>query len=127
MFEQEHIALAQRYYAEVVNGGDLTKVDELFSPAYITHHNDPASLPHGPEGVRQFVAMTRAAFLDFQLTVRDLFAQDDKVAARWTMAGTHTGSFFGLPATNRQVAWDGVVIMRMVGGGLLKTGTTSIS
>jgi predicted ester cyclase len=33
-----------------------------------------------------------------------MIAEDDQVAARFTMRGTHRGAFFGVPLTGRTIA-----------------------
>ncbi len=109
-------AVLQRYYEEVVNGGNLAAVDEIFAPDYHSHHNDPVALPPGPEGVKGFLAATREGFPDVSLTVDDMFAEGDRVASRWTLRGTNTGSFFGNPPTGKAAEWAGVVISRVVDG-----------
>ena len=62
MADTDNVALMRRYYEEVVNQGDFSVVDELFSADYHSHHNDPIGLPPGPEGVKQFIGGTRAGF-----------------------------------------------------------------
>jgi predicted ester cyclase len=34
----------------------------------------------------------------------------------WTMEGTHTGEWFGTPATGKHAKWSGVVITRFADG-----------
>lgn len=116
----KNLALVQRYYQEIVDQGKLDVADELFTPSFVSHHNDPVGLPPGPAGVKAFVAQTRAGFSDFRLRVEDIFAEDDLVAARWTMAGTHDGAFFGLQPTGKKVAWEGVAISRVVDGKIVE-------
>ena len=116
MSAADNVALLRRYYDDVVNGAKLETADEVFASDYVSHHNDPIGLPHGPEGVKQFLAMTRAGFPDLTLSVDDLFGAGDLVASRWTMRGTHTGTWFGMPATGRSAEWAGVVISRVAAG-----------
>jgi steroid delta-isomerase-like uncharacterized protein len=57
--------------------------------------------------------MFRTAFPDLQCTVEDEIRGDDKIAAHWTMRGTHKGPFLGNPATNRPVVVQGLVYARI--------------
>lgn len=116
MSETDNLAVLDRYYEEIVNRGNLDAVDELIAPGYVSHHNDPAHLPAGPAGVKAFISLTRAGFPDLHLTVDQVFADGDQVASMWTMEGTHTGEWFGTPATGRHARWWGVVITRFEGG-----------
>lgn len=116
MAEAENLAVLQRYYDELFVKHNLDAADELFTPDYVSHHNDPVGLPPGPEGVKQFVASTLEGFPDLTLTVEDMFAQGDLASSRWTMRGTNTGTWFGNPATGRPADWAGVVITRFADG-----------
>ncbi len=48
--------------------------------------------------------------------IEDLIAEDDRVAGRWTMRGTHTGEFNGIPATGRPVTLTGFSLLRIQDG-----------
>ena len=45
-----------------------------------------------------------------------MIAEDDRVAARWTMHGTHTGGFNGMPATGRPITIAGCSLVRIQDG-----------
>lgn len=55
-------------------------------------------------------------FPDLRLEVLDSSADEAMVAQRILFTGTHTGSFRGLPPTNREVRFCGLEINRMVDG-----------
>jgi predicted ester cyclase len=46
--------------------------------------------------------------------VRDMVAEDDRVAVRWVARATHTGSLFGEEATGRPVTVDGMTVHRVL-------------
>ena len=60
------------------------------------------ALPDGPEGVRAVLGAIRAGFPDHDARVIHMIAEDDLVATYKTFTGTHTGDFFGIPATDRR-------------------------
>ena len=53
----------------------------------------------GPDGYLAMIGMMRSGFPDIQWTLEEMIAEDDMVAARFTMRGTHRGTFFGVPPT----------------------------
>ena len=55
-------------------------------------------------------------FPDYQTVIEDLVAEEDKVAARIKMTGTHTGDFMGIPATGTRVEFSGMYIVRIKEG-----------
>ena len=57
---------------------------------------------------------------DFRTEIQDLIAENDKVVARVLMTGTHTGDFYGIPATGKHVEFTGVFIVRIVNGKIVE-------
>jgi predicted ester cyclase len=49
-----------------------------------------------------------------------MIAEGDKVVARITMSGTHTGSFMGVPATGRYVEFTGIYFARISNGKIVE-------
>ena len=79
MSTEENKALSRRVAEEIFNGGNLDLAYELYAPDYVLH--DP-SLPedlHGPDGLKQYVAMASEAFPDARVTIVDQVAEGDKV------------------------------------------------
>lgn len=56
------------------------------------------------------------AFPDMRHTVEEVFATDERVAVRFVVRGTHTGTFFGIPATQRPVTIAAHVLMHVADG-----------
>jgi steroid delta-isomerase-like uncharacterized protein len=56
------------------------------------------------------------SFPDSRITIDDCISEGDKVATRWTLTGTHEGTFNGIPATGRQVKFTGVEFNQLKDG-----------
>ena len=106
--------LADRVWEEVWHQGDLQRMDELFAPDFVRH--DPGREIHGTTENRQFIKGLRAAFPDLHFTVLDQVAEEDKLAVRYRVQGTHLGDFQGMPPTRKQVAYSGILIYRIANG-----------
>lgn len=105
----------RRLFDRAFNHGDLTTVDELVSPDLITHL--PGwGLPAGRLGLKQMIANLRAAFPDLLCTIEDEIREGDRLAAHWTMRGSHQGPYFGSRPTGRAVAVQGFIFARMANG-----------
>jgi steroid delta-isomerase-like uncharacterized protein len=55
-------------------------------------------------------------FSNIQFTVKETFAQGTKLVKYWQFKGKHTGNFFGIPATNKDVDVIGCTIATIVNG-----------
>jgi steroid delta-isomerase-like uncharacterized protein len=114
-------ALVRRYFEELQSGGDFALVSDLFADDYVAHDPSLPPLPPGPGGVALHVLASRTAFPDQRLTIDDLLAEGDRVAARFTLRGTHLGDLLDLAPTGKRVEVHGVAIYR-IGGGRIAEG-----
>jgi steroid delta-isomerase-like uncharacterized protein len=96
----------RRFFEDVYNKGNPAALDELTSADFVSH--DRGNPSHDREGVKQIVASIRGAFPDVRFTADDVLAEGDRVAARFTMTGTHRGEFMGIPATGKSVDFQGI-------------------
>jgi steroid delta-isomerase-like uncharacterized protein len=103
-----------RLIEEVLNGGQTNLLAELVTADHVGH--DPLGDHYGREGMRIVVAEYRAAFPDLRVTVEDLVTEGDKVVHRFTLRGTHAGSFMGIPPTGQVVTAAGIAIDRLADG-----------
>ena len=109
-------SMTRRFFDEVVSNGNLRVVDELCSPDYRLH----ATLS-GPDSIdlvqmKELVRSFRSSFPDARITVEDIVAEGDLVAARLKERGTHAGEFKGIPPTGRRVTYGSMTFLRIVEG-----------
>ncbi len=108
-------AIMRDMYAMLVTGDIDAAIDRYVAEDFVEHEAVPG-MPNSREAPRQIFAMMKAAFPDLAISVHDMIAEGDKVAARITFTGTHSGEFFGVPASGNQVAMDGIDIMEFRDG-----------
>jgi steroid delta-isomerase-like uncharacterized protein len=115
---EQNKAVVRRLFEEIISGGDLDAVDELFTADY--HDHDPANEEdtHGREGVKEEVGMYRAALPDLRFSVEDQLAEGDEVATRFSCSGTHEGELMGVPPSGNRVSITGIVIHRLADGNI---------
>jgi predicted ester cyclase len=58
----------------------------------------------------------RSSLFEVGHTIEDVFATDDRVAVRFVLKGRHSGSFFGIPASGKEVTIVANVLMHVTGG-----------
>jgi len=54
----------------------------------------------------------RSAFPDFNNEVREVVAEEQRVAVRLRCSGRHDGELFGIAATGRSIAYDAAAFLR---------------
>jgi predicted ester cyclase len=67
----------------------------------------------GRENIKRFVSEWLAAFPDSHSVLKDMVAEGDKVAARWTTTATHQGQFRGANPTGKRVEVEAIGIFRI--------------
>lgn len=119
MSAEENKATVRRVYEEVLNGANLDAIDLFFHEDYV-YHEPGTSEVRGTEGLRQLLSAYRTALPDLSVTVEDLVAEDEMVAHRFTIRGTHKGYLMGVPATGEKVEFTGTVISRFDDGEIVE-------
>lgn len=115
MAVEENKAIVRRINEEMVSQNKLALADELFAETVVDHSALPG-LPPNREGLKQLFAMFHTAFSGFHVTIEDQVAEGDKVATRKTFHGRHTGDYYGIPPTNKQVSFGVIDILRIADG-----------
>jgi steroid delta-isomerase-like uncharacterized protein len=112
---EQNKVLMRKLFEDDLSGGNSAVAAEIIHPNFFDHTNPPG-LQEGLAGHNAIVSLFRGAFPDQQWLIEDLIAEGDRVVARSTMTGTHTGDFFGIPATGKSVRMGGVHIVRIQDG-----------
>ncbi|MFI5185725.1 MAG: ester cyclase [Chitinophagales bacterium] len=109
-----NIKMYSHVWDEIINKRRL----ELFNDSNFTKdvimHANPDIV--GIDSARAYYANYLTGFSDITFTIKDVFGQGDKLVKHWNFKGTHTGVFFGIPATGKKVDIDGVTLVRMQDG-----------
>ena len=113
---EENKAIVRRQEEELFTQGNLDAADEIYAPNYVGHDPSNPEDIRGQEAAKQAAADYREAFPDLQVTIEELIAEGDKVAARVRFRGTHQGELEGIAPTGRRVESTGIVISRIEGG-----------
>ncbi len=108
--------IAQRIGEEIFNQGNLNMVDELLAADAIDH-NEPEGTDCR-EHFKHVATMLRSAAPDLHMHVEDLIAEEDRVAVRITITGTHNGpgALFGVPPTGKRFQLQQMRFARIVDG-----------
>ena len=119
MTKDQKDSLIRRLFDYAFNRGNLAILEELLTPDSITHLQT-SGFPNNHTGFKQLIASLRLAFPDLHCTVEDEIEEKDKLAALWTMRGTHKGSFLGNPPTGRSIVVQGIIFARTADGRIVE-------
>ena len=111
---EENKLIVRRYWQELWNEKKKSVLSEI-SWEQTALHFAPGQA-HQPPSLAQWFETALIAFPDVQFTVHDLFAEGDRVVARWSYVATNTGPFLGRPATGKRVTDTGINIFRIENG-----------
>jgi steroid delta-isomerase-like uncharacterized protein len=102
-----------KQFVQFINTADENLAQQLISPVakfYVPGQLKPLQ---GPKGYLTIIAMMRSGFPDIQWTVEDMISENNKVAVRFIMRGTHQGEFFGVPPTGKPIAVQAMNFYRL--------------
>ena len=117
----DYKALAREMFGAIAAGGDVdAAVDKYMAEDFIEHEEVPG-MDNTRETPRQLFKMMHAAFTDFHVNVHDLLQEGDKVVARVSFVGTHTGGFMGVPASGNPVHISAIDIIQFRGEPVRRT------
>jgi steroid delta-isomerase-like uncharacterized protein len=101
----------RRFFEEVWNKKNNDAIDAMLAPDCIAYGlPDPDAVLRGADEFRAVHRSVCGAFPDLHITLEDVIAAGDRVAARWRATGTHLGNHLGFPATGKQTSLDGATI-----------------
>jgi steroid delta-isomerase-like uncharacterized protein len=112
---EENKAVIRRWI-DAYNERDLQAEADVLAPGFVAYVPAAPGPLQGLEAWRQFSGPFAEAFPDLRLTVQDIAAEGDTVAARVAFHGTHRGEFQGIPPTDKKMAFSSMEFNRVVGG-----------
>jgi len=108
-----------RLYEEVINKKKLDVVDELYAPNYVNHIAQ-FGLTSSSADVKKLFAEQMKAFPDWHITVDYVIQNGNKYIVKWTLTGTHLGSYFGIKPTGKKFKMTGVDIETIIDGKIIE-------
>ncbi len=90
MDENSKKTVVHQLIEEFLTTGKPDMVGEVLAANYIDHSPSNPELA-GLENIKQFVNERLMAFPGSHSVVKDMVAEGDKVAVRWTITATHKG------------------------------------
>ena len=103
-----------RNMLQLIEKGDTQNVGKYFAPNWVNH--DPSLPPmQGLEGAKQLIGLW-SGISNRKIMIEDSLTQGERVAIRFTISGTQTGTFMGIAPTGKTVNVTACGIFRVVDG-----------
>src|SRR5262245_34393040 len=107
--EHTRIDFILRAWRAAWGTGDVEAFETILAPNFVRHTK---SGPKDINVLRQEINDSRTAFPDLHTEILETVEQGDMVAIRWRSQGTHTGTFMGVPPTQKVVSVLGASFCR---------------
>ncbi|MBN9385984.1 MAG: ester cyclase [Chitinophagaceae bacterium] len=108
--------IVQKFNKECIEQGDPDAFRELLAGDVI-NHSAPPGMPRGVGSFTYFLnEVLRKGFPNLRVEILDQVAENDLVATRKRITGTHTGEIFGIPPSNKDVVIHVIDIIRLENG-----------
>ena len=110
---QDNIKFYSNVWVVAINQGNISILDEAYAPDVVLH-----TVPEtkGAANAKAYYANYVTGFSDREFTVKETFAQGNKLTKYWVFKGKHTGDFFGIPATGKTISVEGCTIATIING-----------
>jgi steroid delta-isomerase-like uncharacterized protein len=110
-----NIKIYSQVWDEIINKGKLDMFNDSNFTSNVVMHASPSDVV-GIDSMRAYYANFTTGFSNVSFTIKDIFGMGNKLVKHWNFKGTHSGEFFGIPATGKEVDIDGVTLVRMENG-----------
>ncbi|RME01673.1 MAG: hypothetical protein D6814_01020, partial [Calditrichaeota bacterium] len=106
-------SILRSFLEEVWNSGNFSNLENYLASSYEIK-DDPGDPWNGKiineQIFKERVSYSRNAFPDLHFDIQEMIEENDKVAVRWKMSGTHIGDLPQLPATGKTFIISGMTI-----------------
>ncbi len=117
MADSVHAFPYARYNDDVWNSHNPDALAKYFAPDARVHSMTPGNVAGaGLDYLKVRAQSLLNAFPDIRFVIEDVIQQDDRVAARVTLEGTHRSDFAGIPATGKRMKVYDFAMYRVVEG-----------
>lgn len=110
-----NIKMYSYVWDEIINKRKLEMFNDSNFTKDVVMHASPTDVV-GIDSARAYYANYLTGFSNVKFVIKDVFGMGNKLVKHWNFKGTHTGVFFGIEPTGKQVDLDGVTLVRMENG-----------
>ena len=113
--EEQNIAIVKHFFEEL-NKGNVDVWKEVCAPDFAFYSLSQVTDPLSLEETVELFKMHFKGFPDLNWSIHEFIAKGDKVIARFTVTGTHSGDWQGIPASGNKFETSVITIFHMKDG-----------
>lgn len=110
---QDNIKSYTKTWDVAINEGKIDVLDTAYAADIVLHTTPEIK---GVAKAKAYYANYVTGFSNRKFIIKETFAQGNKLTKYWEFKGTHTGDFFGIPATGKKIDVIGCTIATIVNG-----------
>ncbi len=122
MTEEEARLLLDKY-TEIMNEGNVDRVDEVFDKNCVLKYPVLPEPMVGVQALKDFIPQNAVTFPDFHGVIEEVMVKGDIIWSRYTVTATQLGPLGELPPTGRTVQFTGMAITRVANGKIIEDET----
>lgn len=107
-------------FIEFINTANKKMVKELISEEAVFYAPTSSEPLRGTEGYMLILNMMRSAFSDISWKLEEMVSEDNSIAARFIMTGTHDGDFFNIAPTGKSIKVNVMNFYRFSNGKIIE-------
>jgi steroid delta-isomerase-like uncharacterized protein len=114
MSPKDNKSVVRQFLDASFNKDKISELDQLITSDFVYHHATGRDLPK--DAYKGMVMMSHNGFPDASTKIIDLFGNGDKVACRFSITGTHTGKYQGIPPSGNTMSIEAINLFRITNG-----------
>lgn len=107
-------------FVEFINTGNVELGQSIISSEVIFYAPTSPQPMHGFQSYIAVLDMMRGAMPDIMWTAEEFIANEDKVVVRFSMTGTQTNPFMGIPPTGKKINVTAMNIYELKNGKIIR-------
>lgn len=104
---------------DVINKGKIDKINSTCFDENVIGIANPDNVV-GIDAIKAYYKNYLTGFSNRSFEFIQVFGQDENIAKHWRFKGKHTGDFFGIPPTGKDVDIEGMSLVKMKNGRILQ-------
>lgn len=119
----DHEERVRDYFDAIANhsDGDIENLSEFVTDDVVNHNpvtSEDVEIDEvrGIDAFEEHLEAFTTAFPDVRFEIQDTIAEDDRVAVRFRLRGTHEGKLMGVEPTGREITMSVITIYRFEDG-----------